>query len=107
MTASAADVSSSWVDINTGYGAQINIKITNGATGPTVAGQVQIEVANDTGHTLITSFGGPLVGKTSNNGVASWSVDIPIGVAAVRITSGSNTGQNCTLDADISNVTGI
>lgn len=107
LTAGAADTTSSIIDINTGYGAQVNIKLTNGATGPTVAAQVQVRVYNDTGHTLVVDFGGPLVGSTSNNGVTSWSVDLPIGVCSVVLVAGSNTAQNVTVDADISNVTGL
>src|SRR5262249_1795576 len=105
--AGAADTVSAWVDINTGYGAQVNFQLTNGGTGPTVAAQVQVEFANDTAHTLPVKFGGPLVGTTTNSAVSSWSVELPIGVCSVRLRAGSNTVQNVTVDADISNVTGI
>lgn len=107
MTAGAGNVTSTIVDINTGYGAQLDISITNGATGPTIAGQVQIVVYNDTSHTLQVNFGGALVGSTANSAVTSWSVDLPIGVCSVAVISGSNTAQNCTLNVDISNVTAI
>jgi len=107
MTASAGNVNSTAIDLSAGYGAQLDIQITNGGTGPTIAGQAQIQVANDVAGTLFTNFGGPLTGGVSNNGVSSWSIDIPIGVARLRIVSGSNTGQATTLDADISQVTGI
>lgn len=107
LTAGAGNTTSSWVDINTGYGAQLNIKLTNGATGPTVAAQVQVVVANDTGHTLAVNFGGPLIGSVTNSATSQWSIDLPIGVCSVELVAGSNTVQNVTVDADISNVTGI
>ena len=107
LTAGAGNTTSSAVDLSTGYGAQVNIQLTNGATGPTVAAQVQIQVANDVAGTLFTNFGGPLVGSTANSAVVSWSVDLPIGVNRVRLVAGSNTGQNVTVDSDISNVTAI
>lgn len=107
MAAGAANVNGTAVDLTGSYGAQLDIKLTNGATGPTVAAQVQVQVANDAGGTLWTNFGGALVGPTSNNGTASWSIDIPIGVGAVRLVTGSNTAQDVTLDADISKVTAI
>lgn len=107
LTAGAGNTTSSAVDLSAGYGAQVDIKLTNGATGPTVAAQVQIQVANDSGGTLYTNFGGPLVGSTTNSAVTQWSVQIPIGVASLQLVSGSNTAQNVTLDADISNVTAI
>jgi len=72
-----------------------------------VPAQVQVQVANDVAGTLWTNFGGALVAPTTNSAVTSWTVDLPIGVGRVRLVSGSNTAQNCTLDADISNVTAI
>jgi len=110
LTAGAGDTSSSWIDLSAGYGALVDIKLTNGATGPTVAAQVQVQVAADYNAgspTLVTNFGGALVGLTSNNGVAYFSVEIPIGAAAVRLVAGSNTGQNVTVDADLSQVTAL
>ncbi len=105
LTAGAGNTTSSTIDLSTGYGAQLDIKLTNGGTGPTIAAQVQIKVAADSGATLLVNFGGPLIGAVANNGVGSWSIELPIGVAAVVLVSGSNTGQNVTIDADISNVT--
>lgn len=107
MTAGAGDVTGSTIDVTDSYGVQIDISLTNGATGPTVAGQVQIQVAADAAGTLFVNFGGALVGSTSNSGVTSWSVDLPFGIGAFRLVSGSNTGQNVTLNADYSKVTGI
>lgn len=107
LTAGAGNTTSSAVDLSTGYGAQVDIQLTNGATGPTVPAQVQIQVAADVAGTLFVNFGGPLVGSTTNSAVTSWSVDLPIGVNRVRLVAGSNTVQNVTVDADISNVTGV
>lgn len=107
LTAGAGNTTSSNVSLATAYGAQVDITLTNGATGPTIAAQVQIQVANDAAGTLFVNFGGPLVGSVTNSAVGSFSVDLPIGVAAVQLVAGSNTGQNVTLNADISIVTGI
>ena len=106
LTAGGGDTTSSAQTIDTGYGAAVHIKLTNGATGPTVAAQVQIETSGDNSEWY--AMGGPLVGLTSNNGIASWgAIEIPIGVEYVRLVAGSNTGQAVTVDADISNVTAI
>lgn len=107
MTAGAGNVNGTLVDLTAIYGAQLNIQLTNGATGPTIAAQVQIQVANDAAGTLWTNYGGALVGSTTNSAVTSWSIDLPIGIGAVRLVSGSNTAQAVTLDADISKVTSI
>lgn len=107
LTAGAGNTTSSAVDLSAAYGAQVDFKLTNGGSGPTVPAQVQIQVADDSGGTLYVNFGGPLVGSTVNNAVVSWSIDLPIGVASVQLVAGSNTGQAVTVDADISVVTGI
>lgn len=107
LTASGVNQTSALVDLSTGYGAELSIKLTNGATGPTAGAQVQIQTANDAAGTLWVNFGGPLVGGTTANEVDSWSIELPIGVAAVQLIAGSNTGQPVTVDADISNVTAV
>ena len=110
LTASSGNVSSSWIDLSAGYGAEVDITLTNGGTGPTIPAQVQVQVANDYNAgapTLVTNFGGPLVGGTTASEVDYWSVQIPIGCAALRLVAGSNTGQAVTVNADISNVTGL
>lgn len=110
LTASSSNTNSSWIDLSAGYGAQVDIKLTNGATGPTVPAQVQIQVANDYNAgspTLITNFGGAFIGSTANSDVTYASATIPFPVAALRLVAGSNTGQNVTVDADISNVTAV
>lgn len=107
LTAGAGNTTSSTIDLSAGYGAQVNFSLTNGATGPTVAAQVQIQVANDSGGTLFVNFGGALVGSVTNSAVTSWSVDIPPGVGAIKLVSGSNTAQNVTINADISVITSL
>lgn len=106
-----ATTTSSWVDLSGGYGATVNLSIVNGATGPTTAGQFQVQVAdnyNAGSPTLIVNFGGPLVGSTANSGSASWPVEIPIGIEAVRVVyTAASTPADSTATADVSNVTGI
>lgn len=106
LTAGAGNTTSSAVDISTGYGAVLNIKLTNGATGPTLPAQVQIQVSND--NTTFWNYGGPLQGGVANSGVSSWGgIELPIGTKYVQLVAGSNTGQNVTVDADISNVAAV
>ena len=106
LTAGAGDTTSSAVTMTTGYGAALNIKLTNGATGPTIAAQVQIRVSND--NTTYWNFGGPLLGKTANSGVQEWGgIPIPAGVQYLKLVAGSNTGQAVTVDADISELSTI
>jgi len=105
LTAGAGDDTGTAVDLSAGYGAQISLKLSNAATGPTIAAQIQIQVSQDDSEYY--DFGGPLVGSTANSAVSSWSTEIPIGVEYVRTVQGSNTGQNVTCDIDLSNVTAV
>jgi hypothetical protein len=106
LTAGGGDTTSSAVTLDDGYGAALHIKLTNGATGPTVPAQVQIETSADNSEWY--EFGGALVGTTTNSDVVSWGgIEIPIGVEYLRLVAGSNTGQNVTVDADLSEVTAV
>lgn len=107
LTAGAGNTSSSVFGLTSTYGSTVNIKLTNGATGPTIAAQVQVVVGNDSAPTLATNFGGPLIGTVTNSAVSYFSVEIPFAIESVQLVAGSNTGQNVTVDADISSVTGI
>ena len=106
LTASEADETSALATLDDGWGATLHVKITNGATGPTIAAKVQIQVSADNSEWY--DFGGPLVGSTVSSEVVSYGgIDIPIGVEYLRLLAGSNTGQAVTVDADISEVTAL
>lgn len=106
MTAGAGDVNSSSVDMSTAYGGAISLKLTNGATGPTLPGQIQIETSHDDSEWF--PMGGPFVGSVANSAVvATGPIDIPIGVEFIRVVTGSNTGQNVTAEVHVSIVTVI
>lgn len=110
LAASTSSTTGSWVDLTTGYGAQLNFSLRNYSTGPTVAAQVQIQTSNNfsaTNPDLTVDLGGPFIGSTTNSGVSSWSVDLPWGLQAVRLVAGSNTAQPVTGNADISIITAI
>lgn len=107
LTAGAGNTTSSAVNLSAVFESSIDIKLTNGATGPTVPAQVQVQVANDSGGTLYVNYGGALVCTSTNSDVCHFSVVIPIGYASVKLVAGSNTAQNVTVDADISTVTAI
>ena len=110
LTAGSGNTNGSWIDLTGAYGASISVAITNGGTGPTVAAQVQIEVANDYNSgspTLPVNFGGAFVANAAASAVSYVTADIPIGYGAMRLVAGSNTGQNVTISADASVVTAV
>lgn len=95
LTAGAADYTSSVLDLQDGYFAGLGIKITNGATGPTVAAAAQVWWSFDNSNWY--KLGGAYGAQTTNNGVYSWPVPLPSWAKYVKVTAGSNTGQNVTL----------
>ncbi len=104
MTASAGNATSSSVNLTDSRGAVCDIKLTNGATGPTIPAQVQVEVSEDDSNYY--AFGGPLKGNTDNNGIESWGgIAIPASARHVRFVSGSNTGQDVTMRIGVSEIT--
>lgn len=105
LTASAADHTSDVWTIDDGYGGQLYIKITNGATGPTVAAQAQIWASPDNSNYY--KFGGALIAALGNAIVTSWSITVPIGVEYLKVISGSNTGQDVVIRIEGSEVTGV
>jgi hypothetical protein len=100
LTASSGDTTATAVDITDSDESAVYIKLTNGATGPTIAAQCQIQTSPDNSNWY--NFGGPLQGGVANSGVYSWSgIRLPPGAAYVRTVSGSNTGQNVTIRAEV------
>jgi hypothetical protein len=107
LTAGAGNTTSATQSLAATDGTTVDFLITNGATGPTIAAQVQIQVANDSGGTLWVNFGGPIIGSVTNSAVTHGTAYLDHPYAAMRLVAGSNTGQNVTVDADISSVTVI
>jgi len=106
LTAGAGNTTSTANNLSAVYATTLNIKLVNGATGPTVPAQVQIMVSND--GTNYYNFGGPLVGSITNSATSQWGgIEIPMAVRNVQLVAGSNTGQNVTVSADISTVTAV
>ena len=91
-----------WTD---GYGGVALLKLTNGATGPTVASAVQLEASGD--GVNFYGLGGPISGGVANNGITDLVIDVPIGVMYLRATAGSNTDQNVTVRLEVSEVTEV
>lgn len=107
FTAGSTHADSSVITLDDGYGAALHIKVTNGATGPTVALSLKVQVSADNSewYDLI----GPLQSQLGNAVVTSWGgIEIPIGVEYLKIVPvTNNTNQNVTVDADISEVTAL
>jgi hypothetical protein len=101
---SGANTTSTAIDMSAGYGAAIEVKLTNGGTGPTLPAQVQVQTSGD--GTLWGDYGGPFIGSVVSGAHPSQVIPIDRAVRWVRLYASGNTGQAVQLDANITVVTG-
>jgi len=100
------------LDLRTAQGGLLTIKITNGATGPTVAPTATVSVAHNAGATPTAAAEGAdwkrfyqFAGDTTSASVNQWSIDVPPGVMHLQVAIADNTGQAVTCEAFLSEVT--
>ena len=99
LTADASDVTSISVPLHASDGATAHIKLLNGATGPTLPAEVQVQVSPD--DSLWISNGGPLKGGVTNNGAYTWPMDITTGAKFARFVVGSNTDEDVSVSVTV------
>jgi len=100
LTAGAGNHTSGlWTKVGTNTDAMLNIKITNGATGPTVAAQAQVQTSPDNSNWF--NRGGALVAALGNAVVSSWSIAIGANDNYIQVVSGSNTVQNVVIRCSV------
>lgn len=103
LFAGGADIFTDSEPLIEGHGGSMTMRITNGATGPTVQGQIQPQISHD--DTTWFDFGSPLQGGTSADAVTVDTRDIPEAVKYLRFAGGSNTVQSITVHVDITELT--
>ena len=92
------------VNLTTAYGGYLTGKITNGATGPTVACAMAVLVSGDnTNWKTVATYSG----DTANSSVFEWGIEIPAGVMYVNAQFTGNTGQAVTVEAFLHELTTI
>lgn len=106
LTAGAANQETTPVNLTGKYGALVTVRITNGATGPTVAASCSVLLACDAAGTVYGEYASFTAG-TANNAVYTKAFSIPIGCGAIKLSAGGNTVQNVTITADICTVDGV
>lgn len=100
------------LDLRTAQGGILTGKITNGATGPTVACVMTVSIAHNDGSTPAAAVEGAdwkrfyqFAGTTTNGDVQQWSLDIPPGVMHLQVEFAGNTGQAVAVEAFFSEIT--
>jgi hypothetical protein len=99
-------------DLRTAQGGLLTVKVTNGATGPTVPATVNILVAHDAGATPTAGAAGAdwktiwsFAASTGNGVVTEQSVTIDPAVMHVEVEVTGNTAQAVTCEAFLSEIT--
>lgn len=102
------------VDLRTALGGVLTMKITNGATGPTVQCEGRVLVAHNAGSTPAAGAAGTdwktvwvFGGGTTNSAVTEQSWDVPAGVMHLEVEFTGNTGQAVTVEAFMSELTSV
>lgn len=97
----------SWIDVTASYKTSVLARITNGATGPTVACGCSIDLSPDNGTTTYAAAGGSFTAGVANNGIYAAAFDLPPDTMYFRTVFTGNTGQTVTVIADATKLTGI
>ena len=102
------------VDLRTAGGGLLTIKITNGATGPTVACSANVLAAHTSGATPTAASAGAdwktlksEAATTTANAVFESHYDIPVGTMHLEVEFTGNTGQAVTVEAFLSEITSV
>lgn len=101
------------VDLTTAFGGSLTIKITNGATPPTVQATANVLVAHNATQPAAASAGADWKtifsagGGTTANAVSEWYVDIAMGVMQLEVEFTGNTAQAVTVEAYFSELTSV
>lgn len=100
------------LDLRTAMGGLLTLKITNGATGPTVQAEGRVLVAHNSGSTPAAASAGSdwktvwkFGGGTTANAITEQSMEIGPGVMHLEVEFTGNTGQAVTVEAYLSEVT--
>lgn len=100
------------LDLRTKHGGLLTMKMTNGATGPTIACTGNVLIAHNAGATPTAASAGTdwktlwsFSGVTTNNGIVERSIEIGPGVMHLEAEFKDNTGQAVTVEAFFSEIT--
>lgn len=117
IVASAANTASSTtrgtIDLETTYGGYLTLKMTNGATGPTVQCTATVLIAHNATLPAAASAGADwktiasIGGGTTNSAVTEMSIPIDQSIMALEVEFTGNTGQSVTVEAFLSELSTV
>lgn len=95
------------------FGGLLTIKITNGATGPTVQCSANVLVAHNASTPTAASAGSDwktiakFGGGTANNAISEWALPIDSAAMQLEVEFTGNTGQAVTVESYLSELTSV
>ena len=102
------------LDQRTSQGGLLTVKVTNGATGPTIPATINILVAHTAGTTPSPASAGTdwktlwsFASSTGNSAVTEQSITIDPAVMHLGVEVTGNTGQAVTCEAYLSEITSV
>jgi len=102
------------LDLRSMYGGILTVKITNGATAPTIQGVANVLIAHNSGATPTAASAGTdwktlasWGGGTTNNAVSEWSMVVDPAVCHIEVEFTGNTAQSITCEAFITQLAGL
>lgn len=102
------------LDLRTAQGGLLTMKITNGATGPTVQCEGRVLVAHNGGATPAAGAAGTdwktlwtFGGGTTANGITEQSINIDPATMHLEVEFTGNTGQAVTVESYLSEITSV
>jgi len=102
------------VDLRTAQGGMLTIKLTNGATGPTVQAEARALIAHNGGATPTAASAGTdwktvwrFGGGVTANAVTEQSFAVDAGAMHLEVEVTGNTGQAVTCEAYLSEITSV
>lgn len=110
-TNAAAATTRGTIDLETAYGGTLTLKITNGATGPTVQCTCNVLIAHNTTLPAAASAGADwktlytFGGGTTASAVTEMAIPIDAAIMALEVEFTGNTGQAVTVEAYMSELT--
>ncbi len=88
LTAAAGDLAGTAIDVRASRGGLFNVKLTNGADGPTTPAEAQVQHSWD--GTNWDSYGGAFKSTSANAAVNDFPITFPAGTMYVRAVGGTN-----------------
>lgn len=111
---SASGTTRGTLDLRTAFGGQLTMKVTNGATGPTVGCSINVLIAHNGGATPTAASAGTdwkthqtFTHITTANAIGEFSIPISKDIMHLEVEFTGNTGQAVTVEAFLSETSSI